>query len=173
MRPHGSCEELEERRCLAIARVLDGYDVEEVANFLDVEARSVYRWLASFRQTGNAGLQAVPPPGRPPKLTLRQADQVLDWLTRDPLQFGFATSRWTAPRLAIVIDRRLGVQLHPRYLNAWLREHGVSPQIPACVARERDPEAIEGWVRYKWPRIKRGPKSGVPPLFSTTKAAFS
>lgn len=70
MRPHGSCKELEERRYLAIARVLDGYTPDEVADFLGVESRSVYRWLAAFRQAGEAGLAALPMEGRPPKLTL-------------------------------------------------------------------------------------------------------
>src|SRR3954453_10749106 len=125
MRPHGSCAALEERRRLAVARVLEGYTAEEVADFLGVEPRSVYRWLAAFRQTGEEGLQAAPVPGRPPKLDSRQADRVLSWIQGDSQKFGFSTPRWTAPRLAIVIARELGVQLHPRYLNAWLRAHGV------------------------------------------------
>lgn len=158
---------------MAVARILDGYTADEVADFLGVEVRSVYRWLASFRQAGDAGLQAVPTPGRPRKLTLRQTDRVLNWLQRDPQEFGFPTPRWTAPRLALMMGRHLGVQFHPRYLNAWLREHGVSPQIPARVARERDPAGIAHWLSYTWLGIKKGLGNGAPPWFSTTKAAFS
>ncbi len=104
-------------------------------------------------------------PGRPPKLSLRQTHRVLSWVERDPQEFGFATPRWTAPRLALVIERDLGVQLHPRYLNAWLRRHGISPQIPSRVARERKPEVIAHWVRYTWPRIKKSPRTGCRPGF--------
>ncbi len=43
MRPRGSCQELEERRRLAVARLLEGYTAEEVADFLEVQPRSVYR----------------------------------------------------------------------------------------------------------------------------------
>ena len=61
MRPHGSCGELEARRRLAVARLLEGYEADEVADFLGVEVRSVYRWLAAFRQAGPP-LQAQPAP---------------------------------------------------------------------------------------------------------------
>jgi transposase len=158
MRPHGSPEELEERRRLAVDRVLEGYDPQEVADFLDVEARSVYRWLAAHHRSGERGLEAAEVPGRPPRLTRRQAKRVLGWLKRAPEKFGFPTPRWTAPRLALVIARELGIQFHPRYLNAWLREHHISPQIPTRQARERNPEAIQHWIRYQWPIIKKSPR---------------
>jgi transposase len=160
MRPHGSARELEVRRRLAITRIFDGYSPQEVADFLGVRVHSVYRWLERYRQAGDAGLAPQPMPGRPSKLTARQSAAVLRWLGHRPQEFGFATSRWTAPRLAWVIDQRFGVSLHPRYLNAWLSQRGISPQIPARVARERDPAAIAHWVRYQWPRIKKSPGHG-------------
>jgi transposase len=138
-------------------RYLDGYSPEEVADFLGVHVHSVYRWLKHYYESGEAGLERQPMPGRPPKLTARQSAAVLRWLEDEPQEFGFATSRWTAPRLAWVIEQRFGVSLHPHYLNAWLTERGISPQIPTRVARERDPVAIEHWVRYRWPRIKKSP----------------
>ena len=165
MRPFGSAKTLEERRCLAVTRVCEGYDPLEVAEFLGVDVSSVYRWLASYEHSGQAGLEAMAVPGRPPKLTPSQTQRVLGWLKREPQRFGFPTPRWTAPRLALVIARDLGVKLHPHYLNTWLRERGVSPQIPTCVARERDPKAIEHWTRYAWPGIKKGPRTGCHPCF--------
>jgi transposase len=158
MRPCGCPELLEERRRLVVARVLEGYEPSEVADFLDVDVSSVYRWLDCYRQYGDAGLEAMPVPGRPSRLTRRQAKRVLGWLKRAPEKFGFPTSRWTAPRLAIVLARDLGIQFPPRYLNAWLREHRISPQIPTGQARERNPEATQHWIRYKWPIIKKSPR---------------
>jgi transposase len=142
---------------LAVARLLEGYEPQEVADFPGVEVRSVYRWLAAYRQGGAAGLAALSGRGRPQKLTADQAEEVLLWLECDPQAFGFSTSRWTAPRLAQVVQAEFGVQFHPGYLNAWLQGHGISPQIPGRVARERDPQAIDRWVGRTWPAIKKSP----------------
>lgn len=157
MRAQDSAERLEARRHLAVARVLEGYEPQEVADFIGVEVRSVYRWLAAYRQSGATGLAALSGRGRPSKLTAEQTDEVLSWLERDPQEFGFPTPRWTAPRLALVVEGAFGVQFHSCYLNAWLQEHGISPQIPSRVARERDPQAINQWMGRDWPAIKKSP----------------
>ena len=83
MRSIGTSAELERRRTLAVQRVVEGfYSPEDVADFLDVDTRSVRRWLADFRQNGTAGLAARPTPGRPPKLTPPQEKIVCRWLRR-------------------------------------------------------------------------------------------
>jgi transposase len=65
------------------------------------------------------------------------------------------TERWTAPRLAFLIERSFGIRLHPRYVNQWLTNHGVTPQIPERQPRERNQALIDAWTRYQWPRIKK------------------
>lgn len=157
MRRDGSSEFLEARRRLAVARIRDGYSPAEVADFLDVHLATVYRWAAAFDRAGEAGLAAAPVSGRPPKLTARQAERVLSWVRdKAPQDFGFETGHWTARRVAAVVERRLGVRLNHRYLNDWLARRGISPQLPQRIPRERDEAAVRRWVRYDWPRIKRG-----------------
>ncbi|HWE35158.1 MAG TPA: IS630 family transposase [Isosphaeraceae bacterium] len=155
MRHEGSPAELEHRRRLAVQRVLDGYSTQEVAEFLGVDPSSVRRWVASFRRHGAAGLAARPAPGRPPKLTRTQEKVVLHWLADSPAEHGFATELWTGRRLAAVIAQEWDVRLHPRYLTAWLRARGYSPQRPQRVPGRRDPEAIARWLARDWPRIKK------------------
>src|SRR5437879_5347866 len=72
MTNEGSPEELEHRRFLAVQRLSEGYTTEEVADFLDVEPRSVRRWFAAFRQHGQVALRAQGAPGRPSKWTFTQ-----------------------------------------------------------------------------------------------------
>jgi transposase len=161
MRPDGSPEALEARRRLAVARVLEGYGPAEVADILGVAERSVWRWAAAARRDGVAGLAAAPAAGRPPKLTAAQAARVLAWVRRDPRTFGFDTRRWTARRVAAVVEWELGVRFNRRYLSAWLAARGITPQLPQLVPRERDPAAVAAWVARRWPVIKRGrPRSG-------------
>jgi transposase len=157
MRTRGTPAELEHRRRLAVQRLLDGYTVEEVAAFLDISPRTVWRWLALARAVGPEGLSAHPVPGRPRKLTTTQEKIVLRWLRENPLEHGFATELWSAPRLARLIEQEFGISLNPRYLCAWLRDRGMTPQKPQHVPRERDPEEIRRWLATDWPRIKKKP----------------
>jgi transposase len=148
----------EQLRLLAVSMVNDGDPLEEVADLLDVSERSVWRWLSRWRRRGrlgDAGLATRPGSGRPPKLAGRQAAAVLRWIRRSPCDFGFATERWTAPRVAAVVEQRFGVHMNHRYLNDWLHERGITPQIPPRLARERNEGLIAEWINGAWPGIKK------------------
>jgi transposase len=162
MRTVGSPVELERRRWLAVQRVNEGYATQEVADFLGVDPSSVRRWLVAFRRQGAAGLVARPVPGRPRKLTTTQEKVVRRWLGDSPTEHGFPTELWTAPRLVQLIQQEWGVALHPRYLCAWLRQRGLTPQKPRRVHRERDDDAIAQWLAQDWPRIKKRPAGSAP-----------
>ena len=117
MRNKGAPEELEHRRRLAVQRVLEGYSTQEVADFLGVDARSVRRWVAEFRQAGELGLVARPPAGRPPTLTHAQEKVIRRWLADKPTEHGFPTDLWTGPRLARLIRQEFDIDLNPKDLT--------------------------------------------------------
>jgi transposase len=142
---------------LAVQRVREGHAPALVAKFLGVHPASVRNWWKAYRQHGDAALKAKPHPGRAPKLTPARQGQVLGWLRKNPKSFGFPTELWSAPRIAQVIQRKWGVEFHPRYLNEWLTARGISPQKPQRRPRERDDAAIQHWLRYQWPRIQNAP----------------
>ena len=151
MRPKGTPHELANRRRLAVTRVREGYSPEEVARFLGVHVRSVYRWLADARDYGDrAGLNPKVHLGPQPRLDIEQELDVLIWLRYPASQHGFATDCWTAPRVAALIERHFGVRYHPRYVNEWLRQRGVTPQKPRLKAREQDPQAVRRWLQHDW-----------------------
>jgi transposase len=151
MRNRGSPAELEHCHLLAVQRVREGYSTEEVADFLGVNPRSVRRWIAAYRQGGGQGLRSRPASGRPPKLTTTQETIVRQWVADNPREHGFETELWTAPRLAQLIREEFGIPLHPKYLKAWLRDRGFTPQKPQRVPRERDPAALAAWLATDWP----------------------
>jgi transposase len=155
MRSQGPSDALEYRRWVAVRRILEGYSLDDVADFLDVHPRTVKRWMGIFRKGGWDALVVQPVFGRPGKLTLIQEKIVLRWLKASPTEHGFPTELWSAPRLAQLIWEEWGIQFHPKYLPTWLRNRGLTPQKPQRVPRERDPEAIAAWLATDWPRIKK------------------
>lgn len=146
---------MEQRRYVAVALSLDGEPADQVADLLGVSERSVWRWLGAWRAGGEAGLATRPGWGRPPKLSDTQAAAVLGWLDQSPCEFGFVTERWTAPRVAAVIEGRLGVRMNHRYLNDWLARRGYTPQVPERRPRERDDGLVRAWLTHRWPGIKK------------------
>ncbi len=162
MQTPGTAREKELRRRLAVERVKEGWSTNDVADFLDVNIRSVQRWVKAEREGGSAALAAKPYPGHP-KLTPRQAAIVIEWLKHNPREFGFVTELWTAKRVASLIEQRFGVVFHPRYVNAWLTRRKITPQKPERVPRERSQQKIDDWLAHDWPRIKKKERNASPP----------
>src|SRR5689334_3571744 len=163
MRPPGTPAELERRRRLAVRRLQAGYSVAQVAAFLEVDPSSVRRWRGAFQRQGKRALRARRGAGRPPKLSATQAKIVRRWLRAPASEQGFATELWTGARLAWLLEAEFGVRLTPARLSVWLRARGLTPQKPARVPRERDPQAIARWLEADRPRIKKGPPPGSVP----------
>src|SRR3972149_2114056 len=108
MRPTGSPEELERRRLRALALLKEGLLPVEVARRVGVDRRSVRRWKAAARRRGKAGVRARAAPGRPPKLIPEHKRRLEALLLEGAQAAGFHTDLWTCPRVAELIERRLG-----------------------------------------------------------------
>jgi len=156
MRPHGSPLELEHRRKLIVHRVLDdGYSVQDVCSFFDIDPSSVRRWLTTYKRHGDRGLESHPVSGRPLKLSRFQEKIVGRWIHEKPTVFGFRNELWSAGKLSLLIQQEFGVHFNADYLTEWLRQRHFTPQKPQRVPKERDPKAIAYWLKHDWPRIKR------------------
>jgi transposase len=162
MRSKGSAAELEARRRLAVRRVSEGWSRKEVAAFLGVHPETVGEWARAHAAGGGEALAAKPHPGRTPFLTADQEKQVLGWLADPPTKHGFRTDLWTARRVAELIRTRFQVAFHPHYLREWLRKRDYTPQKPARRAKQRDPEAIDRWLKDDWPRIQKKSQRATP-----------
>lgn len=127
MRPHGSSAELERRRWRAVALKEEGVRPTEIARRLGTTLRSVDRWLQAHREAGPEGLRAKPSPGRTPKLTPDQRENLVQCLLEGASAHGFATDLWTCPRIAELIRRRYGVCYHVDSIPQLLRGLDFSP----------------------------------------------
>ncbi len=150
--------ELERRRELAVARVLEGYSQTDVAAILGIHPDTLSRWVRTAREGGVTALKAKPTPGRPRKLSARRDKAVLSWLSKSPTHFGFPDELWTSRRLASLIEERFGVHFNCNYLVEWLTLRGLSAQKPVKKALERDEPAIAQWMAQEWPRLEKKPK---------------
>jgi transposase len=157
MRPSESPTVLEQRRLQAISLLNKGLQPVDVAHRIGVDRRSVRRWRADYKRHGTDGLKATVATGRPPKLNVKQRKRLEHFLLQGPREAGFSTDLWTCPRVAKVIRDEFNIDYHVDHIGRILHGLGFSPQKPERRAIERDEAAIQRWVRYTVPHIKKKP----------------
>jgi transposase len=154
---------LEERRLRAADLFRRGMIPAEIARRLGVSHQVVSEWRKQWRQGGRTALRAAGHVGRPRKLSPAQLIRIENVLAKGAEASGYGTDLWTLPRVAEVIERVTGVSYHPGHVWYILRDRmGWSWQRPARRALERDDEAIDRWVKHRWPQLKKGLGASTP-----------
>ena len=146
---------LEALRLRAVQQVIDGQSAEEVAEALQMNPRTVYRWLEKYHYGGWDALKAKPIPGRPPKLDARQ----MQWIAKtirdqDPRQLKFPFALWTLAMVRQLIRDRFGVRLSEVSVGRLLKTLGFTPQRPLYRAWQQDPALVERWQKEEYPKIQ-------------------
>ncbi len=120
----------EERRKRAWKLKEEGWQQKEIARALGVSEGAVSQWIKRGREGGVAALNAHPPKGVTPKLTVEQKAQLPQLLAKGAQFYGFRGEVWTASRLAEVIEGTFRVKSHRDHVGRLLRQAGWSRQKP-------------------------------------------
>jgi transposase len=138
-----------------------GITKAEIARRLGVAHQTVSDWHELWEQGGRDALRAKGRAGRLPKLNAEQLAKVEEALLKGAEANGYDNDLWTLARVAEVIERVTGVGFHPHSVWRVLRQQlGWTHQRPARRAVERDDEAIDRWIKTRWPSIKKAPGVG-------------
>lgn len=139
-----------------------GWSQSEIAEALGVTPGAVSQWMRRAREGGAPeALRKRKAPGGQPRLSAEQQTQILDWLREGAVAHGFRGELWTRKRVAVLIERKLGIRYHPGHVSKLLQSWGWSSQKPEKRANQRDEAAIEQWVQERWPATKKsGPGGG-------------
>jgi transposase len=135
------------RRLLALAALMDGKSRTEAARIGATQRQTLWRWINAFNEAGPAGLIDVPQPGRPPKLSSDQIQELIDIVKTGPDPASETVVRWRCIDLRDMIQERFGIPMHQSTVARILREQGFShisarPQHP-----RQDPEGIEDFKK--------------------------
>src|SRR5437868_6979424 len=166
---------LESLRLLAVRRVCeDGEKPSEVIRSLGLCRTSIYPWLRKHRKEGVAGLLLRKACGPRPRLADQQRQQVRRWIVgKDPRQYGFDFGLWTRKLVAQLILEKFGVSLSIIAVGRLLASLDITPQKPLRRAYERDPAAIEQWVKVEYPGLRRRARKAGAAIFFLDEAGFS
>ena len=165
---------LEHIRILAVRRVVeDGEAPSAVIQSLGFSRTVIYSWLRKFEDAGWDALVERIAEGPEPKLNEKQRQQVKRWiLGKDPRQYGFDFGLWSRRIVQVLIEERFGVGLGLTAVGRLLASLDITPQKPLRRAYERDPQAVDQWVKAAYPQLKRRAKRLRARIFFLDEAGF-
>jgi len=127
---------------------------KEIATTVGAAEQTVREWRRDYRKGGRAALAGTKATGRPRKLTEKQRAELRTLLAEGPAAHGYADAYlWTTKLIARLIKDRFGVEHHHDHVGVILHELGVTPQVPARRAKERDEARITQWRDTFWPAL--------------------
>src|SRR6266446_6733591 len=165
---------LAELRRMAIRRIIDGgAKPSEVAADYGFCRNYIYPWLKKFREEGWEALVEKIAQGPEPKLSEKQRQQVRRWiLGKDPRQYGFEFGLWSRRIVQVLIQEKMGLELGLTAVGRLLAQLEITPQKPLRRAYERDPAAVEIWLKETYPQLKKRAKRQGAKIFFLDEAGF-
>ena len=111
----------------AILRIHEGQKVKAVAELFDVTVQTVYNWLKPFLLEGCNGFQLKRSPGRKPRLSKSQKQELKQCLLSSPTEHGYDCGCWISLLVQYLIYSKWGGLYHRGYICNLL--HG-RVQVP-------------------------------------------
>jgi transposase len=165
--------QLRDIREFAITAIQKGMHPEDVADLYDVGRSTVFNWRKEYLEKGAAALTVKNAPGRTPRLTAAQLEQVRKWVVgKDPRQLQFDFAMWTRQMVRDLISREFGVEYTLQAVGVILRGMGLSPQKPLVRAYEQNPELVQKWKDEEYPAIREAARSAGASIFFCDEAAI-
>jgi transposase len=151
-----SAEATYQRRKQAVEAVLGGEVVALVARVNRVPLRTIFGWLARYRQGGWHALRNGKRSGRPSKVSA----ETMEWLYNaislgDPRQHQLPFCLWTLNVVRTLLKQQRGVSLSKSAVCRLLQHLGLSPQRPLYRSYKRSPSEIEQYLQVTFPELKK------------------
>jgi transposase len=165
---------LEHLRKLAVKRVIEDREApSDVMTSLGLCRTTIYRWLRAYEDEGMEALVQKVAQGPEPKLTEKQRQQVKRWiLGKDPRQYGFDFGLWSRRIVRELIAAKFSIELGLTAVGRLLASLDITPQKPLRRAYERDPAAVDLWVKETYPSLKKRAKRLGAKIFFQDEAGF-
>lgn len=140
-------------RYRAVLVAMEGLEGDEIARRVGRSPRFVDEWVGRYRRGGVEALRPKKQPGRRPKLTPQQEEQLRARLDAGPRDSdGVCTLR--GRDVCRIIEREFGVVHTLGGIYDVLRRLGYSSLVPRPRHRKNDPAAMEKFEREQAPLLR-------------------
>jgi len=121
-------------RWMVILAAINHHSSQDVASILNLDLRTVEKYLAEFVFYGLKGPARKKSSGRPGKLKPHQKDELRQLIKDGPEKCGFSGAAWRSPMIQELILDRFGVCYNVFYIAQLMRNLGFSWQKAAFVS---------------------------------------
>lgn len=134
-------------RLHALVLVAQGLSCVEVASIFGDSPRTVQTWVKSFEDHGLAGISEKDRPGRPPRLSSRQMDEISQVLKEPPEKAGLSGYLWDGKTLSQYISKHYQVAIGVRQCQRMFRKLGFRLRKPRAVIANADPQKQKAYKK--------------------------
>jgi transposase len=127
--------------------------VQQIVEIVRESDQTVRRWIKRFNAEGINGLNDMPRPGTPKKMTSAYRDRLLDVVRRRPRTLEQSYSMWTLARLADFMAEETGLRVSTETVRRILKSGGIVLSRPQHTISSPDPEYKVKKRRLKKPEI--------------------
>ena len=135
-----------DHRLHGILLVCSGLSCGEVAELFGHGVRTIQYWVRRFEESGFAGLEEAPRPGRPSVIDAEIRAKISADLRCSPRHFGYLQNLWDSKLLSHHLFKQYAVRLGERQCRRLFNQLGFRRRKPRPVIAGGDPEAQN---RYK------------------------
>lgn len=134
-----------------------GYPETEIAEIIGRCPLTVHNYVEAYQKSGIAGLRRGVSTGKPPKLSSRQRQVLLETIAyKTPADVGFpARSNWTLSLVVQFIEREWGESYTQKGASKLLHSLGLSYTRPTYTLEKADPVKQEIFVQETFPALKK------------------
>lgn len=111
-------------RLLVVSYFLDGYNRTEISKILKVARASANLWVSTYLSEGVSGLDSKSPPGRPPKLSAQQLNQLAQYI--EIQSYSTEGGRLMGQDICAYINAEFGITYHRDHIYRLLKKLGYS-----------------------------------------------
>jgi len=141
-----------DHRLHGVLLVCSGFTCGQVAQVFGHSRRTVQYWVRRFEQSGFAGLQETPRPGRPGTVDDVLRERIGQDLRKSPREFGYSQNLWDGKLLSHHLAKNYDAKLGIRQCQRLFHQLGFRLRKPRPVIAKADPGAQE--------QYKKTPSSG-------------
>jgi transposase len=163
----------QKRTAVVEAVILRKEPVVLVSRVFNVSQRTVFDWLARYRQGGWQALDEKSRQGRPKKITGADMQWLYHAITMgNPLNYKLPFCLWTLNNIRALLDKERAILLSKSSICRLLNHLGLSPQRPLYKSYKQDGDKIKAYLTQTYPEAVSQAKRYRARLYFLDEAAF-